>query len=173
MSRGRTILHDFFFFNDTATTEIYTLSLHDALPISMVSGSFRKLAASFLISGEKVAENIRFWRFFGSRLMMRCRSGRKPMSSMRTASSITRSEEHTSELQSQSNLVCRLLLENKKHSHILREINATCHAGMSASKLNVCDLTPEQAAKRLEATRQRTRSALTEACLRTGACAGM
>jgi hypothetical protein len=56
---------------------------------SMVSGSVRKLLASFLISGEKVAENIRFWRFFGSRLMMRCRSGRKPMSSMRSASSIT------------------------------------------------------------------------------------
>src|SRR2546430_17712989 len=70
----------FFFFNDTATTEIYTLSLHDALPISLLSG------ASTLGS---------HWKPSG------------------TAPDI-RSEEHTSELQSQSNLVCRLLLEKKK-----------------------------------------------------------
>src|SRR2546427_6931210 len=71
----------FFFFNDTATTEIYTLSLHDALPI---------------------------WR-----------APRRPPAPPRRsrASGPTapgRSEEHTSELQSQSNLVCRLLLEKKK-----------------------------------------------------------
>src|SRR6266511_6090145 len=66
----------FFFFNDTATTEIYTLSLHDALPIS----SARWTAAGWPGSG---------W---------------PPM----------RSEEHTSELQSRENLVCRLLLEKKK-----------------------------------------------------------
>src|SRR6478736_10099464 len=70
----------FFFFNDTATTEIYTLSLHDALPISPTP------AAS-------------------------CRS--RPGAG--TGRSSPRSEEHTSELQSQSNLVCRLLLEKKKH----------------------------------------------------------
>src|SRR2546430_16027156 len=72
----------FFFFNDTATTEIYTLSLHDALPIS------RAARRSFSC----------WW--------MPARSW-KPETT-------ARSEEHTSELQSQSNLVCRLLLEKKK-----------------------------------------------------------
>src|SRR2546430_10184380 len=72
----------FFFFNDTATTEIYTLSLHDALPISRLGDHGR-----FVGLGQFLVE----------------RAGR-----------IDRSEEHTSELQSQSNLVCRLLLEKKK-----------------------------------------------------------
>src|SRR6266478_9783659 len=74
----------FFFFNDTATTEIYTLSLHDALPIS--SGLARSRS---------------------------CR-GRPSRRSAATGHRRTRSEEHTSELQSQSKLVCRLLLEKKK-----------------------------------------------------------
>src|SRR2546430_17536503 len=80
----------FFFFNDTATTEIYTLSLHDALPI-------------WYLAGAATAEHLRF-------------SGRPQRDDRgRTARSATRrSEEHTSELQSQSNLVCRLLLEKKK-----------------------------------------------------------
>src|SRR5688572_32837333 len=72
----------FFFFNDTATTEIYTLSLHDALPIFREPQDF----GGFPVSTPD-----------GVRLL--------PMA---------RSEEHTSELQSQSNLVCRLLLEKKK-----------------------------------------------------------
>src|SRR2546430_15437963 len=72
----------FFFFNDTATTEIYTLSLHDALPISIALGPARL--------GKRAAMPAWRRRFFA------------------------RSEEHTSELQSQSNLVCRLLLEKKK-----------------------------------------------------------
>src|SRR5450432_4822936 len=71
----------FFFFNDTATTEIYTLSLHDALPISGLFG---------WLEMESAAK-------FTSRLKDR------------------RSEEHTSELQSRSDLVCRLLLEKKKN----------------------------------------------------------
>src|SRR2546430_3150646 len=75
----------FFFFNDTATTEIYPLSLHAALPISRSP-----------IMGP------------GSRTT--CASA----CSSRTSRPSTRSEEHTSELQSQSNLVCRLLLEKKK-----------------------------------------------------------
>src|SRR2546430_6047290 len=75
-----------FFFNDTATTEIYTLSLHDALPI--LHGS---------IETDPIAS---------------ARRRRKNM----TITAWPRSEEHTSELQSQSNLVCRLLLENKKSS---------------------------------------------------------
>src|SRR2546429_6981134 len=81
----------FFFFNDTATTEIYTLSLHDALPISSprVSGEKREILCcpSPRVSGERVAEG-------------RVRDAR--------------SEEHTSELQSRLHLVCRLLLEKKK-----------------------------------------------------------
>src|SRR2546429_5475713 len=82
-SRAQTII--FFFFNDTATTEIYTLSLHDALPISRtVSPCSRPLT-----------------RKKSARSLKPC--GR------------TRSEEHTSELQSRLHLVCRLLLEKKKH----------------------------------------------------------
>src|SRR5260370_23042138 len=80
-----------FFFNDTATTEIYTLSLHDALPI------LRTLAA-ISISALKATAAL-------SRLMVR---------SAPRDSSAARSEEHTSELQSHLNLVCRLLLEKKK-----------------------------------------------------------
>src|SRR5579864_9339966 len=71
----------FFFFNDTATTEIYTLSLHDALPIFPVR---------------------------------RRRQGRPARPGGRGLDPPPRSEEHTSELQSHVNLVCRLLLEKKK-----------------------------------------------------------
>src|SRR5476649_2028333 len=79
-----------FWFSSTLYTTCVTRSAVALLrATSIVSGLFRKVLASFLISGEKVAENIRFWRCFGSRLMMRCRSGRKPMSSMRSASSMT------------------------------------------------------------------------------------
>src|SRR2546422_4722238 len=76
-----------FFFNDTATTEIYTLSLHDALPISIShSGTFvGRLSAK---SGWSFASSRNSWR----------------------------SEEHTSELQSRLHLVCRLLLEKKKEA---------------------------------------------------------
>src|SRR2546430_17316664 len=81
----------FFFFNDTATTEIYTLSLHDALPIS----TLRELPL-----------NGRDWASLATL--------QPGVASVRTHPLGTRSEEHTSELQSQSNLVCRLLLEKKK-----------------------------------------------------------
>src|SRR5215204_7538163 len=70
----------FFFFNDTATTEIYTLSLHDALPI-LASRGWAAAATCWA-----------------------------------TATTMPRSEEHTSELQSHSDIVCRLLLEKKKTS---------------------------------------------------------
>src|SRR3712207_7805831 len=83
-----------FFFNDTATTEIYTLSLHDALPISAAgpaSGSWS--TSSRAPTGR------------------RSRSGRY---GPRSRASSSRSEEHTSELQSRQYLVCRLLLEKKK-----------------------------------------------------------
>src|SRR2546430_15700927 len=77
-----------FFFNDTATTEIYTLSLHDALPISSKTRWPSPQPHSSFISALP----------------------RQPI----PWATCNRSEEHTSELQSQSNLVCRLLLEKKK-----------------------------------------------------------
>src|SRR5260370_41710216 len=82
----------FFFFNDTATTEIYTLSLHDALPISRPDPPGREALQCAPGGG---------------------RSGNAPGFSSRPGAH-WRSEEHTSELQSHLNLVCRLLLEKKK-----------------------------------------------------------
>src|SRR2546425_9384894 len=85
------VLSSFFFFNDTATTEIYTLSLHDALPIwlpwlaRLVSGRCRRHSGGSAGAVRRVALQRR-----------------------------RRSEEHTSELQSLAYLVCRLLLEKKK-----------------------------------------------------------
>src|SRR2546430_9746006 len=86
-----------FFFNDTATTEIYTLSLHDALPISVDAGFVR-------------ARHRRHRAVVERRFVHRQPGG-------------DRSEEHTSELQSQSNLVCRLLLEKKKYTDTRLSIN--------------------------------------------------
>src|SRR5260370_26794157 len=76
----------FFFFNDTATTEIYTLSLHDALPICVTSPPLKPVPSEATVNTSLP---------------------KKSHGSMR-------SEEHTSELQSHLNLVCRLLLEKKK-----------------------------------------------------------
>src|SRR2546422_3240825 len=102
-----------FFFNDTATTEIYTLSLHDALPIYLQAQP-RALSS-------------------------RCRLGawglwdqhpREVLVSPVGASTRCRSEEHTSELQSRLHLVCRLLLEKKKKENIFtcrhRMLRTTC-----------------------------------------------
>src|SRR2546430_9520470 len=93
----------FFFFNDTATTEIYTLSLHDALPILRPSKSSREMA--WASASGRARSRLRAARAAPLRASASCPSARA-----RSA----RSEEHTSELQSQSNLVCRLLLEKKK-----------------------------------------------------------
>src|SRR2546430_3646474 len=95
----------FFFFNDTATTEIYTLSLHDALPIFFVLG-YLAVWSAFSV-GAALAQ----WGLHTAALLSE--------DAMRAG---PRSEEHTSELQSQSNLVCRLLLEKKKEAvgHISR-----------------------------------------------------
>src|SRR3712207_7583920 len=99
-----------FFFNDTATTEIYTLSLHDALPISTATRLRERVSydaelvhsildeawvchLSFVVDGEP-------------RVL--------PTLHVRIGE-VLRSEEHTSELQSRQYLVCRLLLEKKKH----------------------------------------------------------
>src|SRR6266487_6924693 len=80
----------FFFFNDTATTEIYTLSLHDALPISTPT------VLVCIIPRDCATAEVR-----------------------------SRSEEHTSELQSPVHLVCRLLLENKNHTHTIHLFDLT------------------------------------------------
>src|SRR6266480_8136449 len=84
----------FFFFNDTATTEIYTLSLHDALPISNGSRPLH-------LERRGLSDKLSLGRGRGGRL---------------------RSEEHTSELQSHVNLVCRLLLEKKKKKKYQKNI---------------------------------------------------
>src|SRR5947199_6596227 len=85
-----------FFFNDAATTETYTLSLHDALPISSLACS--SCACPTRCSSTATVRSI---------------PSRTPISSP-TLRSALRSEEHTSELQSLRHLVCRLLLEKKK-----------------------------------------------------------
>src|SRR2546426_5673836 len=91
----------FFFFNDTATTEIYTLSLHDALPICQAPQAGRK-------HPEVLAQEIGHEERHGVPRM-----------------SYRRSEEHTSELQSPCNLVCRLLLEKKKKEKNIDLINTS------------------------------------------------
>src|SRR5688572_32629672 len=92
-----------FFFNDTATTEIYTLSLHDALPIYSVSCFWKEDDLNKLPRMGMSPMN----GIFDSDLV-------SLLSSRPASAKLCRSEEHTSELQSQSNLVCRLLLEKKK-----------------------------------------------------------
>src|SRR5256885_13018533 len=85
----------FFFFNDTATTEIYTLSLHDALPI---------------YPRRRTGSSVR-------RAVSRWRTRRRGAGDRAAVRAAHRSEEHTSELQSPCNLVCRLLLEKKKNTY--------------------------------------------------------
>src|SRR5689334_24928642 len=85
------VLWFFFFFNDTAPTEIYTLSLHDALPISVTQTAEVRRALTEAGASFHVAKN-----------------------TLARIAAEQRSEEHTSELQSQFHLVCRLLLEKKK-----------------------------------------------------------
>src|SRR5947208_11313352 len=89
----RQYIRDVFFFNDTATTEIYTLSLHDALPIW--GRSDRRQAPGGATR----------WEHHGAE--------------RRSGAGERRSEEHTSELQSPDHLVCRLLLEKKKKENVI------------------------------------------------------
>src|SRR5258707_7721949 len=85
----------FFFFNDTATTEIYTLSLHDALPISTAAGVILAFLCAVVV-------------------LPRLRGDYEAMAFLVISLIVSgRSEEHTSELQSRQYLVCRLLLEKK------------------------------------------------------------
>src|SRR3712207_7898795 len=101
----------FFFFNDTATTEIYTLSLHDALPISRADAMARICPAGAALFRDD-APNNNSNRRQTRRRSSACerRDGCIPLA--------PRSEEHTSELQSRQYLVCRLLLEKKKNKNI-------------------------------------------------------
>src|SRR5687768_17999996 len=91
-----------FFFNDAAPTEIYTLSLHDALPICRDGGPFGPARRSIVSPGRQALQHpgqpsdLAHLAADGSRVF------------------VVRSEEHTSELQSRLHLVCRLLLEKKK-----------------------------------------------------------
>src|SRR2546430_16618452 len=98
----------FFFFNDPATTEIYTLSLHDALPISSRISAIESPDCNFSRINSTV---IRVPAITGFPVIT---AGSEEIKSVLILSVTGRSEEHTSELQSQSNLVCRLLLEKKK-----------------------------------------------------------
>src|SRR3712207_9569866 len=92
---ARVYMLSFFFFNDTATTEIYTLSLHNALPISGPVAPRRSSSLRFLLDGASSGRELLQARGHGLDAGLR-------------------SEEHTSELQSRQYLVCRLLLEKKK-----------------------------------------------------------
>src|SRR5256885_8708556 len=90
-----------FFFNDTATTEIYTLSLHDALPILLTRLNEIGFSGFCLAEIPESSDAVRVMRYYRG---------------------LWRSEEHTSELQSPCNLVCRLLLEKKNLS--IQRLNA-------------------------------------------------
>src|SRR5256885_9721036 len=96
-------LSPFFFFNDTATTEIYTLSLHDALPISWKAEPDARIAE--MMETEKA----------GALKEVRAQVQERQLTE--------RSEEHTSELQSPCNLVCRLLLEKKKQLRVQHHLS--------------------------------------------------
>src|SRR3712207_7506093 len=98
-----------FFFNDTATTEIYTLSLHDALPISRSArGRLARRPRAL------AARRARQPRGMADRRARRTQALADWSARQRSWSGSRRSEEHTSELQSRQYLVCRLLLEKKK-----------------------------------------------------------
>src|SRR5256885_13307156 len=102
----------FFFFNDTATTEIYTLSLHDALPISRPRRSPRTRRISDSTAARTCCSRTETPGYSGPSPYPG--NDRCERSAIHRAPG-RRSEEHTSELQSPCNLVCRLLLE-KKHT---------------------------------------------------------
>src|SRR5437667_6405800 len=102
----------FFFFNDTATTEIYTLSLHDALPIC------DHLSATLVF----------FLQPPEGHTLLHQEAG------------FLRSEEHTSELQSHHDLVCRLLLEKKKKKPVSRARHDPDLAGLLGARVSVVEL---------------------------------
>src|SRR3712207_7410557 len=95
-----------FFFNDTATTEIYTLSLHDALPISPLPADHARVGGQAVLDEVQRGAGLEHPGHLGQR---RPRIG----DTAEHPGAEGRSEEHTSELQSRQYLVCRLLLEKK------------------------------------------------------------
>src|SRR5438034_4832645 len=103
----------FFFFNHPSTTEIYTLSLHDALPIY-----FRDIAqtAQARAAGQRMNLSIKFHQ------VRQARGFVGGFAEFLSRFAKARSEEHTSELQSHSDLVCRLLLEKKKKIYRTRSM---------------------------------------------------
>src|SRR3712207_8503807 len=105
----------YLFFNDTATTEIYPLSRHDALPISATASRWgsRPGASSAAARGSAPCRTSRPGGATPPATRSTCR--RSP-----TRTATARSEEHTSELQSRQYLVCRLLLEKKKKTSLYR-----------------------------------------------------
>src|SRR3989449_3937664 len=128
------LVFSFFFFNDTATTEIYTLSLHDALPISQLADFTEAgLARGSTRQHREDRHLVDQGRHFGRRdfgpAECGCGGARDQIGHRLTAfvpqvyalhvrpHPLERSEEHTSELQSRLHLVCRLLLEKKKKNN--------------------------------------------------------
>src|SRR3712207_7089511 len=112
-----------FFFNDTATTEIYTLSLHDALPISgKTSCALKKMVETFYGEGDTQILLLSYTNRAVDEICKAVASIAPEVDFIRVGSELAceetyrehRSEEHTSELQSRQYLVCRLLLEKKK-----------------------------------------------------------
>src|SRR5689334_24659039 len=106
-----------FLFTDPPTTEIYTLSLHDALPISNVSSRASAARVRSIVAGVRAQPVLTEWSvcWVGGDAPHPC-----------AGLFVARSEEHTSELQSQFHLVCRLLLEKKKlDSHIVVRLRRT------------------------------------------------
>src|SRR5690242_21629984 len=103
-----------FFFNDTAHTEIYTLSLHDALPIWPQQ-------VELLLHGQRPQVLQAGGEHATAQVGLRCERHLP----VRVVEDHRRSEEHTSELQSHVNLVCRLLLEKKKKKKKLKHIHRT------------------------------------------------
>src|SRR3712207_7016108 len=106
-------MHMCFFFNDTATTEIYTLSLHDALPICRGRARHPDDRLRLHRRGRAGDEGGR------ARLPTEAGGLEPPAAPRRARARTHRSEEHTSELQSRQYLVCRLLLEKKIQRHPL------------------------------------------------------
>src|SRR5204862_7062023 len=97
------LINAFFFFPATATTEIYTLSLHDALPIFITIDDLGEVSRRAALMNEVAGRD------------------REALDLLNATKDDLRSEEHTSELQSRRDLVCRLLLEKKKHN-IIKDI---------------------------------------------------
>src|SRR5260221_11039733 len=110
-----------FFFNDTATTEIYTLSLHDALPIYQYATSQLAQTTIRSVVGQFELDEILAQRDkVNAKLQVILDTETEPWG-IKVSKVEVRSEEHTSELQSHSDLVCRLLLEQKKNKRATRQ----------------------------------------------------